>query len=53
MVSASRTRRRRINRARAEFWSVKYRFQQRQINKQLLDEIPDVCYYVPNLRREV
>lgn len=52
MMSASRTRRRRLNRARAEFWSVKYRFQQRQINEQLL-AIPDVCYYVPNLRREV
>ena len=51
MMSASRTRRRRLNRARAEFWSLKYRFQQRQINKQLL-EIPDVCYYVPNLRNE-
>jgi len=51
-MSASRTRRRRINRARAEFWSVKYRFQQMQINEQLM-AIPDVCYYVPNLRKEL
>lgn len=51
-MTASITRKRRLNRARAEFWSVKYRFQQRQINEQLL-AIPDVCYYVPNLRREV
>ena len=50
-MTASRTRKRRINRARAGFWSVKYRFQQMQINKKLLDEIPDVCYYVPCLRR--
>ncbi len=51
-MSASRTRRRRINRARGVFWSVKYRFQQQQINKQLL-AIPDVCYYVPNLKKEI
>ena len=52
-MTASRTRKRRINRARGVFWSVKYRFQQMQINKKLLDDIPDVCYYVTNLRREV
>jgi len=52
-MTASITSKRRLNRARAQFWSVKYRHQQMQINKKLLDEIPDVCYYVPNLRREV
>jgi len=49
-MTASITRKRRLNRARAQFWSVKYRHQQNRINKQLL-EIPDVCYYVSNLRR--
>lgn len=51
-MTASRARRRRINRARAEFWSVKYHHQQKEINEQLLT-IPGACYYVPNLRREV
>ena len=51
-MSKGRNTRREARRKSAEFWAVRYRFQQQQINQNLL-KIPDVCYFVPSLRRVV